>query len=172
MRKARSMWPIWIVAAALGGAGAGDAVAADLTVEVKGLRNADSQVLVALHQSAAGFPSRWNRALAVKRMPAAVFARCIRRIGGCGDFRPHRVFLMTAGGGIVTHAVRELRWFAALAAMLAAVFAAAIALDDRVLANGEGVWLKPIRFSLAFATHAATVAWLAHLTARAAAGDA
>lgn len=71
MRKARSVWPIWIVAAALGGAGAGDAAAADLTVEVKGLRNAGGQVLIALHQSAAGFPSRWNRALAVKRLPAS-----------------------------------------------------------------------------------------------------
>jgi hypothetical protein len=36
-------------------------------------------------------------------------------------------------------------------------------LDPRVLDNGDSVWLKPIRFSLAFGVHLLTMAWLAHL---------
>jgi hypothetical protein len=78
---------------------------------------------------------------------------------------------MPAARETVARAVRELLWFAAVAAALCILFAAAATLDGRALANGEGVWLKPIRFSLAFAVHAATLAWLAHLTAREAAGD-
>jgi uncharacterized protein (DUF2141 family) len=47
-----------------------EASAADLTVEVAGLRSAAGQVLIALHNSSASFPSRWARAAAVKRVPA------------------------------------------------------------------------------------------------------
>ncbi len=68
-------------------------------------------------------------------------------------------------------AIRALtRWAVALAG-LAVVFAVAGAFDARTLPNGEGVWLKPIRFALAFAIHAATLVWLAALTNRAALGD-
>jgi hypothetical protein len=36
-------------------------------------------------------------------------------------------------------------------------------LDPRILDNGDSVWLKPMRFSLAFAIHLLTLAWLSHL---------
>lgn len=36
-------------------------------------------------------------------------------------------------------------------------------LDPRMLDNGDGVWLKPMRFSMAFAVHLFTMAWLARM---------
>lgn len=54
---------------------------------------------------------------------------------------------------------------------LGAAFAAAQFVDLRALPNGESVWLKPLRFALAFAVHAATLWWLSHLTLRAQAQD-
>ena len=44
-----------------------------------------------------------------------------------------------------------------------AVCVALLALDARALDNGDPVWLKPIRFSLAFAVHLLTMVWLARL---------
>jgi hypothetical protein len=44
-----------------------------------------------------------------------------------------------------------------------AVCAVLLAVDSRALDNGDPVWLKPIRFSLAFAVHLFTMLWLAHL---------
>lgn len=70
-----------------------------------------------------------------------------------------------------TTAIRALTRCAVALVGLAVVFAVAGALDARTLPNGEGVWLKPIRFALAFAIHAATLVWLAALTNRAPLGD-
>lgn len=58
------------------------------------------------------------------------------------------------------------RWTLRVAAALLvslAVCAALLVLDPRALDNGDPVWLKPIRFSLAFAVHLLTMVWLAHL---------
>jgi len=49
---------------------------------------------------------------------------------------------------------------------LALAFAVASLLDPRVLPTGEDVWLKPLRFALAFAVHALTLAWLWRLADR------
>lgn len=49
---------------------------------------------------------------------------------------------------------------------LSAMFALAFVADPRALPNGENVWLKPLRFGLAFAIHTATLLWLSHLTSR------
>lgn len=46
-----------------------------------------------------------------------------------------------------------------------------MALDDRVLDNGHNVWLKPLRFCVAFGGHLLTLWWLASLTGRQRAGD-
>jgi hypothetical protein len=56
----------------------------------------------------------------------------------------------------------------AVAALLCAV---AMTLDERVLDNGHDVWLKPLRFCVAFGVHLATLWWLASLTRRQEAGD-
>lgn len=59
------------------------------------------------------------------------------------------------------------RWTLRVAAamlMSLAVCTALLALDSRTLDNGDAVWLKPIRFSLAFAVHLLTMAWLARLS--------
>ena len=45
------------------------ASADDLTVRLTGLRNETGQMLVGLHSSAGSFPSRWQRAFAVRRVP-------------------------------------------------------------------------------------------------------
>lgn len=74
MRTSRSVWQAWVLAAALSAVGGKDAAAADLTVQIVGLRNATGQILVGLHNSSASFPSRWTRAIAVKRVPAAAGA--------------------------------------------------------------------------------------------------
>lgn len=58
------------------------------------------------------------------------------------------------------------RWTLRVAAAMLlslAVCAALTALDPRALDNGDPVWLKPIRFSLAFAVHLLTMVWLARL---------
>lgn len=58
------------------------------------------------------------------------------------------------------------RWtlYTATAMALSLVVCTALwALDPRLLDNGEPVWLKPIRFSLAFGVHLLTMAWLARL---------
>ena len=58
------------------------------------------------------------------------------------------------------------RWTLRVAAAMLlslAVCAALLALDLRTLDNGDSVWLKPIRFSLAFAVQLLTMAWLARL---------
>jgi hypothetical protein len=58
------------------------------------------------------------------------------------------------------------RWTLRVAAAMLlslAVCVALLALDARALDNGDPVWLKPIRFSLAFAVHLLTMAWLARL---------
>jgi hypothetical protein len=48
-----------------------------------------------------------------------------------------------------------------------AVLCAALAvLDPRLLASGENIWAKPVRFALAFAIHLLTLAWIANLTGR------
>lgn len=73
MRTSRSIGPLWLLAVALA-TGSRNASAADLTVEVAGLRNAAGQILVGLHNSPASFPSRWSRAVAVKRTPAGAGA--------------------------------------------------------------------------------------------------
>ena len=53
----------------------------------------------------------------------------------------------------------------------AAVCAVALALDTRVLDNGDTVWLKPLRFCVAFGLHIMTLWWLAGLTRRQELGD-
>lgn len=58
----------FLLAAAL--PGATGALAAELTVAVSGLRNQNGQALIALHDNSANFPNKWERALAVKRLPA------------------------------------------------------------------------------------------------------
>jgi hypothetical protein len=56
---------------------------------------------------------------------------------------------------------------AGLAFGVTAVLCVALAiLDPRLLANGENIWLKPVRFALAFAIHLLTLAWIANLTGR------
>lgn len=58
------------------------------------------------------------------------------------------------------------RWTLRVAAAMLlslAICAALLALDPRALDNGDPVWLKPIRFSLAFAVHLLTMVWLARL---------
>jgi hypothetical protein len=67
---------------------------------------------------------------------------------------------------------RRVLWRAVTAFGLAAVFCtAAMVLDDRVLDNGHSVWLKPLRFCVAFGVHLWTLWWLAALTQRQQAGD-
>jgi hypothetical protein len=61
---------------------------------------------------------------------------------------------------------RALTFTVAAMAVLGVAFALAHFADARVLPNGEGVWLKPLRFALAFAIHAATLLWISHLTLR------
>jgi hypothetical protein len=59
------------------------------------------------------------------------------------------------------------RWTLAVAGAMAlslVICTALWALDPRVLDNGDSVWLKPIRFSLAFTVHLLTLVWLARLT--------
>ena len=59
-----------LFASAIASAGwVGRAAADDLTVRVTGLRNDSGVVLIGLHGSAAGFPNRWEQALAVQRVP-------------------------------------------------------------------------------------------------------
>lgn len=58
------------------------------------------------------------------------------------------------------------RWTLRVAAALLlslAVCMALLALDPRALDTGDPVWLKPIRFSLAFSVQLLTMAWLARL---------
>jgi hypothetical protein len=50
--------------------------------------------------------------------------------------------------------------------MVAVMCAALMFLDPRLLASGENIWLKPVRFALAFAIHLLTLAWIAALTCR------
>jgi uncharacterized protein (DUF2141 family) len=50
---------------------AGQAAAADLSVEVGGLSGSAGQVLVALHNTSDTFPSGWSEAVAVERVPAS-----------------------------------------------------------------------------------------------------
>lgn len=69
-------------------------------------------------------------------------------------------------GGAPLAATPAERWTLGVAAAMAtslAVCTALLALDARTLDNGDPVWLKPIRFSLAFAVHLLTFAWLARL---------
>lgn len=69
----------------------------------------------------------------------------------------------------MTHAtalVPAERWTLRFAlAFLASLIACAVllALDPRTLDNGDPVWLKPMRFSLAFVVHLLTLVWLARL---------
>jgi len=65
-----------------------------------------------------------------------------------------------------THRVQAERWTLRLAAaFLVSLIACAVllALDPRTLDNGDPVWLKPMRFSLAFVVHLLTLVWLARL---------
>jgi hypothetical protein len=58
------------------------------------------------------------------------------------------------------------RWTLRVAAAMVlslAVCSALLAVDSRALDNGDPVWLKPMRFSLAFAVQLLTMAWLARL---------
>lgn len=73
---------------------------------------------------------------------------------------------MTAAGTIAS-AHRALIFTTAAMMAVGAAFAVAQFVDLRALPNGESVWLKPLRFALAFAIHAATLYWLSHLTSRA-----
>lgn len=67
---------------------------------------------------------------------------------------------------------RRLLWRAAAGFGVAALLcAAALMLDDRALDNGHNVWLKPLRFCVAFSVHFLTLWWIASLTRRQQAGD-
>jgi hypothetical protein len=55
--------------------------------------------------------------------------------------------------------------------LTAVICAVAMTLDSRVLDNGHNVWLKPLRFSIAFGVHVLTLWWLASLTRRQEVGD-
>lgn len=58
------------------------------------------------------------------------------------------------------------RWTLRVAAAMLLSLGVCLALlvvDARALDNGDSVWLKPIRFSLAFWVHLLTMAWLARL---------
>lgn len=50
--------------------------------------------------------------------------------------------------------------------MVAVLCAALALLDPRLLASGENIWLKPVRFAFAFTVHLLTLAWIANLTGR------
>jgi hypothetical protein len=56
-------------------------------------------------------------------------------------------------------------------ALAALACAAAVGLDPRVLDNGENVWMKPLRFCVAFGVHLLTLWWIARLTRRGESGD-
>jgi hypothetical protein len=58
-------------------------------------------------------------------------------------------------------------WWVSVAFGLLVVAGALLAITDaRMLPQGENVWLKPIRFALAFAVHGVTLVWIARLTNR------
>lgn len=59
-----------LFAAAIVVYGVAPAAAADITVQVTGLRNQAGGVIVALHDSVRSFPSRWEGALSVRRATA------------------------------------------------------------------------------------------------------
>ena len=69
-------------------------------------------------------------------------------------------------GSVIANPVRLLWLSAGGFAIVGCLFAVLGQVDSRVLENGEGVWLKPTRFALAFAIHAATLAWIGRLTER------
>ncbi len=67
---------------------------------------------------------------------------------------------------------RTMLWRVVMAFGVAAVLCTvAMALDSRVLENGHNVWLKPLRFCVAFGVHLWTLWWLASLTRRQEVGD-
>ncbi|MFM2400384.1 MAG: hypothetical protein RL341_2541 [Pseudomonadota bacterium] len=63
-----------------------------------------------------------------------------------------------------------LRMVAILALMLV-VCALLLVIDSRTLDNGESVWLKPMRFCLAFGVHLLTIVWIGHLSSSHDRGD-
>lgn len=54
---------------------------------------------------------------------------------------------------------RPLMIFAGLMAVLAAVAALGVLMDDRVL-GGAPIWLKPFKFAVSFVIYSATIAWI------------
>lgn len=74
----------------------------------------------------------------------------------------------------------RLAWHVAAGLGIGLIVAFALhALDSRVLAavdanafhGGEPVWIKPMRFCLAFGVHLVTIIWIGHLTSAASCGD-
>lgn len=59
-----------VIALVLGAIGAFGAVANTIDVTVDGVRSTHGQILIALHDTAGNFPSRWSGAVATVRVPA------------------------------------------------------------------------------------------------------
>jgi hypothetical protein len=59
-----------------------------------------------------------------------------------------------------------LLWAAFAFGVMAVLCAALAVLDPRLLESGENIWLKPVRFALAFAIHLLTLVWITKLTGR------
>lgn len=62
--------------------------------------------------------------------------------------------------------VNALWWLSVAFAVLAVAGTLLALVDARVLPQGENVWMKPLRFALAFAVHGFTLIWIAGLTRR------
>ncbi|WP_199435467.1 hypothetical protein [Qaidamihabitans albus] len=60
---------------------------------------------------------------------------------------------------------RPMTWFAGVMLVMAAVSAAGLALDDRVLL-GAPIWLKPLKFAVSISLYCITWAWLTSLLRR------
>lgn len=82
---------------------------------------------------------------------------------------------MTAGHRLLlrlNQSAGAVLWRVSLGLGVAAVGClAAMLVDARVLDNGHNVWLKPLRFCIAFSVHLMTVWWLAQMTRRVESGD-
>jgi uncharacterized protein (DUF2141 family) len=74
MKNVRRVWTLCTLAAAISLTGATAVRAGDVTVQVSGLRNQVGQIVVALHNSPESFPSRWAKALVVRRTVASAGA--------------------------------------------------------------------------------------------------
>lgn len=67
---------------------------------------------------------------------------------------------------MINASIKRQRYLAYSMAFATIVFALLFNLDIRSLDNDESVWIKPIRFALAFGIHAATLIWIYHITGR------